>query len=240
MKKILETTNLTKKYKEVIAVNEVNMTIYEGDIYGFIGENGAGKSTVIRLITNIAKPTSGGFEINLPQKLGQVAAIVETPAIHSSLTAIDNLSYQATMLGLKKSKEELEDLLREVSLEEVINLKKKAKDFSLGMKQRLTIALALMGEPKLILLDEPMNGLDPVGIKKMRDLILKLNKDNKITFLISSHLLMELDRVATKYGFISRGKLIKEVSAEEIHQSGLTIEEYYLETVVGGRKWLIF
>ncbi len=236
MKKIVETNNLTKKYKEVIAVNNVNMTIYEKDIYGFIGENGAGKSTVIRLLTKIAKPTSGSFKINLANNLGQVAAIVETPAIHNSLTAIDNLSYQATMLGVDKTKEELEDLLREVGLEDVINFKKKAKDFSLGMKQRLTIALALMGEPKLILLDEPMNGLDPVGIKKMRDLILKLNKESNITFLISSHLLTELDRVATKYGFISKGKLIKEISAKEIHESGMTIEDYYLETIEGASK----
>ncbi len=235
MKAIVKTNNLTKVYKEVTAVNNVNMTIHEGEIYGFIGENGAGKSTVIRLLTKIAKPTSGDFIIDLPEGLGRIAAIVETPAIHNSLTAIDNLKYQATMLGLKKSKEELEELLIEVGLEDIIKFKKKVKDFSLGMKQRLTIALALMGDPKLILLDEPMNGLDPIGIKKMRDLILKLNQENKITFLISSHLLTELDKVATKYGFISKGKLIKEISASEIHESGLTIEDYYLKTILEGK-----
>lgn len=235
MKKIVETKNLTKVYKNVVAVNEVNMTIYEGDIYGFIGENGAGKSTLIRLLTNIANPSGGKIKINLPKGLGKVAAIVETPAIHNSLNALDNLSYQAKMLGLNKSQEELEEILREVNLNDVIHTNKKVKDFSLGMKQRLTIALALMGDPKFILLDEPMNGLDPVGIKNMRDLILKLNKEKQITFLISSHLLMELDRVATKYGFISKGRLIKEISAEEIHQSGKTIEDYYLETIEGGK-----
>lgn len=233
MSVVLKTINLTKKYKDLIAVNNLNMVINKGDIYGFIGENGAGKSTVIRLITGLANPTSGKVEVSLEERLGIMQAIVETPAIHLSMSALDNLIYQSKMLGFLKTKEELQKSLVDVGLEDVVSSKKKAKDFSLGMKQRLSIALALLSDPEFILLDEPMNGLDPIGIKKMRDLIISLNKEKGITFLISSHILPELDKVATKYGFISKGKLLKEITADEIHKSDKSIEDYYLE-IVGG------
>jgi ABC-2 type transport system ATP-binding protein len=233
MEVLVKTTNLTKVYKETVAVSNLNMTINKGEIYGFIGENGAGKSTVIKLLTNIVNPTSGSYQINIDKRIGNIAAIVENPAIHNSLNALNNMVFQAKMLGLKKSVEELKELLIQVGLEDVIHLKKRAKNFSLGMKQRLSIALALISEPEFILLDEPMNGLDPLGIRKMRDLIIFLNKERNITFLISSHILTELDKVATRYGFISKGKLIKEITQKELHELDIGIEDYYLEIVEG-------
>ena|SRR5690554_349218 len=233
MEVLVKTTNLTKVYKETVAVSNLNMTINKGEIYGFIGENGAGKSTVIKLLTNIVNPTSGSYQINIDKRIGNIAAIVENPAIHNSLNALNNMVFQAKMLGLKKSVEELKELLIQVGLEDVIHLKKRAKDFSLGMKQRLSIALALIGDPEFILLDEPMNGLDPLGIRKMRELIILLNRERNITFLISSHILTELDKVATRYGFISKGKLIKEITQKELHKLNVEIEDYYLEIVEG-------
>ncbi len=219
MNKLLETNNLSKQFKETKAVNNLNMTINKGDIYGFVGENGAGKSTVIKLISGILIPTSGSFNLNTKKELGKVSAIVENTAIHLGLTALDNLSFQNTMLGLNKSKDDLVSLLNLVCLENEINSKKKAKSFSLGMKQRLNLAIALLSDPVFILLDEPMNGLDPLGIKNMRDLIVKLNKEKDITFLISSHNLLELDRVASKYGFISKGVLLEEITHNKLHEN---------------------
>lgn len=224
---ILKTYNLQKNFKEVNAVNQVNMTVYQGDIYGFVGENGAGKSTIIRLITNIIRPTSGKIELNLSLRLGAMAAIIESPSLAFSLNAFDNLRYQNDLLGKKKNDEQLLDLLKLVGLEKESHSHKKTHDFSLGMKQRLAIALCLISDPEFILLDEPMNGLDPVGIKKMRELILKLNQEQNITFLISSHILSELDKVATRFGFISHGKLLQEITHKEIKDQN--IEDYYLK-----------
>lgn len=217
MEYVLKTKNLSKQYKTTLAVDSVNMTINRGDIYGFIGENGAGKSTIIRLVTGLANPTSGSFELFKTNRLGAVAAVVETPALHLALSAEKNLFFQCQMLGLKNYSKKVSDILNLVGLEYLIGDKKPAKNFSLGMKQRLGIAMALISDPEFIILDEPMNGLDPVGIIQMRELIQKLNQEHGITFLISSHILSELDKVATKYGFISKGRLIKEVSAEELH-----------------------
>lgn len=215
---ILKTNNLSKQFKETLALNEVNMTINKGDIYGFVGENGAGKSTFFKTITSIIKETSGSYNLNIENRKGSLAAIIENPAIHESLNAIGNLNFQNDLLNLKKTRKEIEDLLTLVGLDDVINSKKKARNFSLGMKQRLSIAIVLLSDPEFILLDEPMNGLDPLGIKHIRDLILKLNEEKNITFLISSHMLTELDKVATKYGFISKGVLVKEIGAKELRE----------------------
>jgi len=214
---VLKTHNLTKQFKNTLAVNNVNMVINRGDIYGFIGENGAGKSTIIRLITGLAIPTSGSFELFKTNRKGAIAAVVETPALHLSLNAVRNLYFQAQILGLKDYKEKVNDILKLVGLEYLINNNKISKHFSYGMKQRLGIAMALLSEPEFIILDEPMNGLDPVGIVQIRELIKKLNNELNITFLISSHILTELDKVATKYGFISRGRLLKEMDSNELH-----------------------
>lgn len=218
MSYIVEVNNVTKKFKKMTALKDVTMKIRRGEIYGFVGENGAGKSTLIRVITNIASPTSGEVTLNVEKRLGSVAALVETPALYASYTAMGNLEAHAALIGVSKTKNELVEYLVKVGLADQVDTRKIAKNFSLGMKQRLSIAMLLLSDPEFVLLDEPMNGLDPVGIKDMRDLILSLNKEQGTTFLISSHILSELDKVATTYGFISRGVLLEEISASDLHK----------------------
>lgn len=220
---VLKTANLTKKYGAKFAVDHVNMTIESGDIYGFVGENGAGKTTIIRMITGLIQPTEGTYTLfdtenssgDISDVRKQISAVVEAPSVYLNMTAMDNLKTQCRILGVPA--ESLEPYLEKVGLSDVIQDKKKAKNFSLGMRQRLGIAMALLGEPKFIILDEPMNGLDPGGIVEMRELILQLNREG-VTFMISSHILDELSKVATKYGIISHGKLIRELTAEELHK----------------------
>lgn len=224
MNSILKTSALTKKYKRHMAVNGVDMNINRGDIYGFVGENGSGKTTVIRLITGLISPYSGEFSLfsvsNKSKDIGKarskIGAIVETPSIYLNMSAYDNLKMQSTLLGID-SEEKILSVLTDVGLEALYKDKKKSANFSLGMRQRLGIAMALMGDPEFLILDEPMNGLDPAGIVEIRELILRLNRERNITFLISSHILTELSLVATKYGIISKGKLIKEITADELH-----------------------
>ncbi len=219
---VLRTFGLVKKYKKHLAVNDVDMTICRGDIYGFVGENGSGKTTIIRLITGLIFPNGGRFELfGVPhdapeirtarQKLG---AVVESPSIYQNMSAYDNLKMQCIILGI--SDERIPEILDEVGLGYVLTEKKHASEFSLGMRQRLGIAMALLGDPEFLILDEPMNGLDPAGIVEIRELILKLNRERNITFLISSHILSELSLVATKYGIISKGHLVKEITAAQL------------------------
>ncbi len=212
---ILKTNNLTKIYGNLRALNNVNIHIKKGEIYGLIGENGSGKSTFIKLVTNLILPTSGSFKLFDKKKVG---AIVESPALYLNLSAKNNLIIQGTIVGVEDTKK-MDDLLDLVGLGGLKENKKKVKDFSLGMKQRLSIAMCLLNDPEFILLDEPMNGLDPEGIIGIRNLILELNQNNGITFLISSHLLEELSKVATKYGFLYHGALINEATKEEILNS---------------------
>lgn len=222
---ILRTFGLTKKYKKHLAVNGANMNICRGDIYGFVGENGSGKTTIIRLITGLIFANEGGFELfGVPHDSGEirlarrkVGAVVESPSIYQNMSAYDNLKMQCMVLGLPAD-ERIEKTLEEVGLSYLLNDKKKVNNFSLGMRQRLGIAMALLGEPEFLILDEPMNGLDPAGIVEIRELILKLNRERNITFLISSHILTELSLVATKYGIISKGHIIKEITATELQE----------------------
>ena len=219
---LITTDQLCKKYGDKLVINHVNMHIPERSIYGFVGENGSGKTTIMRLLTGLAEPTSGSFTLfgvgNKDSKIYQVrqglSAIVEATSLVPTLTARDNLIYQELYLGIKLSEEERNALLKKVHLEDVG--KKKVKNFSLGMRQRLGIAMALMNKPKLMLLDEPMNGLDPEGIAELRDLLIELNRTEGITVLISSHILSELEKIASFYGFISKGHLIEEITAEEL------------------------
>ena len=219
---VVETKGLSKKYGSKYAVNRVNMHIPEGSIYGFVGENGSGKTTIMRLLTGIARPTEGSFEMfgvpnrnpKILEMRKQISAIVETVSLVPSMTAIDNLKYQELYLGIKLSDEQRQHLLESVDLAEVG--KKKVRNFSLGMRQRMGIALALMNEPKFMLLDEPMNGLDPQGIAELRELLIKLNREKGITILISSHILSELEKIATVYGFISHGEMVEELTVEEL------------------------
>ena len=219
---LITTDQLCKKYGDKMVIDHVNMHIPEKAIYGFVGENGSGKTTIMRLLTGLAEPTSGSFTLfgvdNKDSKIYQVrqglSAIVEATSLVPTMTARDNMIYQELYLGIKLSEEERSALLKKVHLEDVG--KKKVKNFSLGMRQRLGIAMALMNKPKLMLLDEPMNGLDPEGIAELRDLLIELNRNEGITVLISSHILSELEKIASFYGFISKGHLIEEITAEEL------------------------
>ena len=224
MGSVLTVNAISKKYKKHMAVNGVTMHIDRGDIYGFVGENGSGKTTVIRLITGLIFPHSGSFQLfgidgnsgEIGKARSKVGAIVESPSIYMNMSAYDNLKTQCAILGVKDEKKIL-SVLQDVGLEAVYREKKHASNFSLGMRQRLGIAMALLGDPEFLILDEPMNGLDPAGIVGIRELILKLNRERGITFLISSHILTELSLVATKYGIISKGKLIREITAQQLH-----------------------
>ena len=221
MDDILKTNCLTKKYKDFQALNGLSMNVPKGSIYGLVGKNGAGKTTLIRLICGLQEPTSGDFTLygirndsrDIAKSRRRIGAVVETPSIYLDMSAEENLKQQYLILGLP-SFDGIQNLLKLVGLENAG--KKKAKDFSLGMKQLLGIAIALAGDPDFLVLDEPVNGLDPQGIVEMRELILKLNRENQITVLISSHILDELARLATHYGIIDNGRMVKELSAEEL------------------------
>lgn len=218
---VLETNRLSKHYKNFKALDNLNLHVPKGSIYGLVGRNGAGKTTLIRLICNLQKPDSGTItlyglqnqEAAYSKNRKRIGAVVETPSIYSDLTAVENLKEQYRLLGIPDD-DDIDELLTLVGLENTG--KKKAKDFSLGMRQRLGIAIALAGNPDLLILDEPANGLDPQGIIEMRELILKLNREKKITILISSHILDELSRLATWYGFLDHGHLVKEISANDL------------------------
>lgn len=218
---ILRTNDLYKSYRGFKALNGLSMNVPKGSIYGFVGKNGAGKTTLIRLICGLQNPTSGDYSLygrklsskNIAKSRRKMGAVVETPSIYTNMTAEDNLKQQYRILGLP-SYDGIEDILKLVGLENTG--KKKAKNFSLGMRQRLGIAIALAGNPDFLVLDEPVNGLDPQGIIEIRELILKLNREKQITVLISSHILDELSRLATHYGFIDGGRIVKEISAEEL------------------------
>ena len=224
-KAVFQTFALSKHYKEFKAVDEVNMTIYEGDIYGFVGENGAGKTTLIRLVCGLIQASGGDYSIfgassqdaAIAEARRQTAAIVEAVALCRTLTAIDNLKLHAKLVGVEKTNEEYNQILADVGLDPVAIAKKKVGNFSLGMRQRLGIAIALLSDPKLLILDEPMNGLDPKGFIDVRETILKLNKKG-VTFLISSHILSELDKICTRVGFLTHGRLVKEIDFDELHQ----------------------
>lgn len=221
---VLQTNGLTKKYRTFQALNGLTMNVPKGSIYGFVGKNGAGKTTLIRLICGLQEPTSGDYSLygirndskDIVKSRRRMGAVVETPSIYMDMTAEENLKQQYLVLGLP-SYEGIPELLKLVGLENTG--KKKAKDFSLGMKQRLGIAIALAGDPDFLVLDEPVNGLDPQGIVDIRELILKLNRERQITVLISSHILDELSRLATHYGILDNGRMVKELSAEELESA---------------------
>ena len=223
MEYVLETNGLSKRYRAFTALNGLNMHIPKGSIYGFVGRNGAGKTTLIRLICGLQEPTSGSFTLygakNTDTKIERarrrMGAVVESPAVYPDMTAEENLRQQYLVLGMP-SADGIAELLHLVGLDGTG--KKKVKNFSLGMRQRLGIAVALAGNPDFLVLDEPVNGLDPQGIIEMRELILKLNREHGITVLISSHILDELSRLATHYGFIDGGRMVKEMSAEELEK----------------------
>lgn len=221
MNYVIEAASLTKKYKNFKALDDLNLHVPVGSIYGLIGKNGAGKTTLIRLICGLQKVDSGEYYIygikNTDKEIlnvrSRIGAIVETPAIYENLSARDNIIEELTLLG-SPTFDDVDELLKLVGLSDVGA--KKAGKFSLGMRQRLGIAIALAGNPDILILDEPINGLDPEGIIDIRELILKLNKEKNITILISSHYLDELSKIATHYGFVDKGKMKKEISKDEL------------------------
>lgn len=223
MKKVvLKIYNITKKYGEQLAVDNVNMTIKKGDIYGFIGQNGAGKTTLIRLITGLIHKSGGEIELlganeenELNKARTMVGSLIESPSLYTNMTARENLEVSRLVRNIP-GKKCIDEVLELVGLKDVE--KKKVKNFSLGMRQRLGIANALMGNPKLLILDEPINGLDPMGIVEIRELLKKINKEKDMTILISSHILSELSELATTYGIISNGKLIEEITAKQLSE----------------------
>lgn len=221
MEYVLKTDALTKQYGHFKALNGLSMNVPKGSIYGFVGKNGAGKTTLIRVICGLQEPDRGEYFLygrknsgkNMSDARRRMGAIVETPSIYLNMTAEDNIKQQYMILG-RPSFAGIGELLELVGLAHTG--KKKAKNFSLGMRQRLGIAVALAGDPDFLVLDEPVNGLDPQGIIEIRELILKLNRERRITVLISSHILDELSRLATHYGFIDQGHMVKEISAEDM------------------------
>jgi len=217
---ILSTNNLTKTYNNANAVNKVNLEIKQGEIYGLVGKNGAGKTTLLRMVTGQAFATEGQISLfhstneeGLNKGRRRIGSIIETPSFYSYLTAEQNLEYYRIQRGIP-GKHCVQEALSEVGLLNVGN--KKYSSFSLGMKQRLGLALALMNKPELLLLDEPINGLDPFGIVEIRNLLLKLSQEKKITILISSHILSELSNLVTYYGFIEKGFMVKQLSSEDL------------------------
>ncbi|MCM1194827.1 MAG: ABC transporter ATP-binding protein [Corallococcus sp.] len=217
---MISTTGLTKVYNNKTVVNNVGISIERGEIVGLVGQNGAGKTTLIRMLTGLVKPTSGSFELMPGQtrKDTDVAAIVERPSIYSNMTALDNLIAQSKLLDLPTDLTYLETTVRLVGLDP--NSKKLAKNFSLGMKQRLAIAMTMVGRPQLLILDEPTNGLDPQGIFDMREIFVRINKELGTTLLVSSHILSELSKFATVFYIMDKGNMIKRVTLDEIKGIG--------------------
>lgn len=218
---LLSTNELIKQFGKHKAVNHVNLHVKKGAIYGFIGRNGAGKTTFLKMISGLSKPTSGEIELfgykneELKQVRSRVSCLIEAPGIYGNMSAYENLAIKCKLFGIQERKY-IENILDTVGLSDTG--KKKTKHFSLGMKQRLGIGLALVGEPDLLVLDEPINGLDPQGIVEVRDMILRLKEEQNMTIIISSHILEELSKIATHYGIIHHGSLLQELTREELMQ----------------------
>ena len=221
MKYILTTQDLTKRYGKHSAAEKINIHIKKGEIYGLIGRNGAGKTTILRMISGLSNPTEGTYSINgksgaqINGEKRQVGTLIEAPGLYPNMSAYENLKIKCIATG-KNNREYIEELLTLVGLENTGN--KKTKEFSLGMRQRLGIALALAGDPELIILDEPINGLDPQGIVEIREILAKLSKEKGITIVISSHILDELSKIADSYGIIHEGKLLEELTSKQLNQ----------------------
>ena len=218
---VIETMGLSKRYRDKWAVDHLDLRVEQGDIYGFIGRNGAGKSTALKLLCGLARPTQGdalifGKPIRDPVAHRRVGALIEQPGLYPELSGRENLQLYAALLGLDSPERQVEDILETVGLSP--KEKKPVKHYSMGMKQRLGVGLALLGGPDLLLLDEPINGLDPEGIREMRELLLRLNRERGLTILVSSHILGELSKVATRYGIIQQGRIVEQITAVELEQ----------------------
>jgi ABC-2 type transport system ATP-binding protein len=219
---VIQTKNISKRYGKFAAVSDLSIRVNRGDIYALVGQNGAGKTTLLKLISGLTPRSSGELELfgqssehGLEMARNHMGSMIETPSFFPYLSARENLEYYRIQRG-GNNKDNIESALEFVGLDKTGN--KKFKNFSLGMKQRLGLALAIMDNPEVLILDEPINGLDPMGIKEFRDIILKINKEKQTTILISSHILGELSQIATTYGFISKGNLVEAITAEELKE----------------------
>lgn len=222
MREVIKTNNLVKKYGENIVLDNISIKVNQGEIYGLVGDNGAGKTTLFRILSGQSNISNGSFELlgessekNIMKVRKRIGTIIENPSFYPKMTIEENLEYYRLQRGIP-GKKNIDKILKEVGLLEV--KKKKFNNISLGMKQRLGLALALLGEPELLILDEPINGLDPSGIIEIRNLLLKLNREKNITIIISSHILSELYNIATCYGFLSKGKLVEELSLKQLNE----------------------
>ena len=218
---VIQTMGLSKRYKNRWAVDHLDLQVEQGDIYGFIGRNGAGKSTTLKLLCGLARPTMGeillfGKPVRDPVARRRVGALIEHPGLYPDLSGRENLRLYAGLLGLDSPERQTDEVMEIMGLSP--GEKKPVRHYSMGMKQRLGVGLALLGGPDLLLLDEPINGLDPEGIRQMRDLLLRLNRERGLTILISSHILGELSKIATRYGIIQQGRLVEQLTAGELEQ----------------------
>ncbi len=218
---VIQTMGLSKRYKNRWAVDHLDLQVEQGDIYGFIGRNGAGKSTTLKLLCGLARPTMGeillfGKPVRDPVARRRVGALIEQPGLYPDLSGRENLRLYAALLGLDSPERQTDEVMEIMGLSP--GEKKPVRHYSMGMKQRLGVGLALLGGPDLLLLDEPINGLDPEGIRQMRDLLLRLNRERGLTILISSHILGELSKIATRYGIIQQGRLVEQLTAGELEQ----------------------
>ncbi len=228
---VFQTVDIVKKYGNSTVLDKINLHVPQGSIYGLVGPNGAGKSTLLRILLSSVLPTEGYFSINgktepdeLNKQKRQIGSIIESPTLYENMSAMDNLICRGKLLGIEDYKQKLKETLKFVGLE--TTGKKKVKNFSLGMRQRLALGIAMLGNPKILVLDEPTNGLDPIGIQEIRTILQKLNSEG-VTVLISSHILSELSKFATHYGILYHGKLVKEVSAKEV--SDISHEDIVVE-----------
>lgn len=247
MEIVLKAADLTKKYGGVCAVDGVSLTIHKGDIFGFVGANGAGKTTFMRMVCGLIRPTGGQLELfgaSSPRELQKMrrkmGALIEHPAVYTNMSALQNLDVQRRYLEMDFGKNpdmRLKELLELVGLADAGH--KKAGKFSLGMRQRLGLAMALVGEPEFVILDEPAIGLDPIGVMELRQLILRLNRERGLTILFSSHNLAEMAHIATRYGFLDRGRLLETPTAEEVRQvcdqKKIDLETYFVELLLKAR-----
>ena len=247
---VLVTYNLTRRYGSTAALDNVTMAVHRGDIYGLVGRNGAGKTTLMRMVTGQSDPASGELELfgasgkALPAQRARTGAMIEIPSFSPFLTAKENLEYYRLQRGIP-GRNVVDEALETVDLRNTG--KKKFKTFSLGMKQRLGLALALMNRPDFLILDEPINGLDPEGVAEFRALLRQLNQERHTTILISSHILSELSSIATRYGFMEKGRILEEISAETLHEKcrtclRLTVDDAtraaaILETALGASQF---
>lgn len=239
------TKDIVKEYNAQKALDKLSLSVYKGDIYGLVGRNGAGKTTFMKIICGLASPTSGSMTLlgiehssDGVMPFSKIGSLIETPSFFPYMNAADNLKLKCICCGIDDPDTHIKELLELVELGNIGN--KKTRDFSLGMRQRLGLAMALIGNPELLVLDEPINGLDPQGIVEIRNLILKINQDRGVTIIISSHILSELSKVATKYGILDHGKLIYEGSKEalekECENKNISFEEFYFQITRGDEQ----